>query len=193
MITKELLLQITNKELDKFKYPSYYSEILSDYDKQYFFEKSGAEHYRLLSKLSTLLDDDLIFDIGTHFGGSCLALAYNQENMIVTYDLEEYPEAVEVKEKYKNGNLTFKIGNVLESPQLLQSSLIFIDIDHLGSYEKNIVDYLTKNNYIGITIWDDILLNEHMRDFWYNYAKELEHIDLTHLGHWSGTGVIIFK
>ena len=191
-ITKQIL-KITNEELDTFTFPEYFNEVLSDYDKQFFFKPSGEEYYRLLAKISTLFDEERLLDIGTHNGGSALALAYNPENLIYSYDIEESNEIKLVKEKFINGNINFIIGNVLESTQIQTCPFIFIDITHNGEDEKKIVEYLKEIHWHGITIWDDIYLNVGMRRFWENIKQQFECYDISDLGHWTGSGIVIFK
>ena len=52
-----------------------------------FYNKSGKEHYRLLSYFSTLFNNSNIIDIGTHMGYSAVALSYNKSNTIYTFDI----------------------------------------------------------------------------------------------------------
>ena len=47
-----------------------------------FYGSIGKEHYKLLSYLSTLFNNSIIIDIGTHRGSSALALSYNSTNII---------------------------------------------------------------------------------------------------------------
>jgi hypothetical protein len=49
---------------------------------------------------------------------------------------------------------------------------------------------LEKNGYRGIVILDDIHLNDHMNTFWNNITQKKH--DVTNVGHFSGTGIIIF-
>jgi len=70
------------------------------------------------------------------------------------------------------------------------------DIIFIGAADPErtiIYDYLKKNNYIGILILDDIYLNEPMRYFWNEVCKNEDKMDISHLGHWSGTGIIYFN
>lgn len=87
---------------------------------------------------------------------------------------------------------------------LLSSSLIMIDIDpHDGILEYEMYLWLKNNNYKGFIIYDDIFLEKghlandysettnNMIDFW-NKIPDNEKIDITHIGHWSGTGIVCF-
>jgi hypothetical protein len=71
------------------------------------------------------------------------------------------------------------------------SKLILIDVDpHDGVKEKLFYDIIKNSKFNGITIWDDIHLNYGMNTFWNNIDGKK--IDLTHIGHATGTGIIEF-
>lgn len=144
----------------------------------------GQEHYRLLCLLSTWFNNIYIYELGTWTGGSALCLAYNKSNYVISYDIKHL---VEIE---RQPNIEFRQGDYKHDKQLLRSPLIFIDVTHDGKLEREIYNYLIENNYKGLTVWDDITLNNEMKDFW-NSVKH-EKYDLTNFGHYSGTGVIIF-
>ncbi len=79
----------------------------------------------------------------------------------------------------------------MEQPieEIHSSPFIMLDIDHSGKTEKEILDFLVDNNWHGHLLLDDIYLNNAMKDFWNNIT--LEKYDLTHIGHFSGTGLVI--
>ena len=59
--------------------------------------------------------------------------------------------------------------------------------------ETEFYNYLKKINYQGFVICDDVWYFKEMRDnFWYKIPYEYRY-DLTHLGHWSGTGIFTFN
>jgi hypothetical protein len=65
-------------------------------------------------------------------------------------------------------------------------------------------EWLKQNDYKGIIIYDDIYLKKghavdgfdtttnDMVEFWNKIPNEYK-IDLTHVGHWSGTGLVSFN
>jgi len=144
----------------------------------------GQEHYRLLCLLSTWVNNTYIYELGSWTGGSALCLAYNKSNYVISYDIKHL---VEVE---RQPNVEFRQGDFTHDKQLLSSPLIFIDVTHDGFLEKTIYEYLIKNNYKGLTIWDDINLNQPMKDFWQSVTHEK--YDLTKFGHYTGTGAILF-
>lgn len=181
---------ITNNILDEIDL-SNLKKYVSDYYQSYFFDKSGREHYRLLSLLSFEFNNNVILDIGTHHGASAVALSFNSQNTIKSYDIQNFKK---IPDFNFPKNIQFTIGDILNEKELIKKSqLIFIDVDHLGIFEKKFLDLLKEINYIGITIWDDIYLNDAMKKFWYEDCKNENKIDVSYLGHWSGTGAIIFS
>lgn len=149
------------------------------------FHKKG-EHYDLLSTWSHQFNKVKIYDIGTYKGLSAVALSSNQDNLIVSYDIGYY---VTVNQP---NNVEFRIGSFYHDKEMLNSPLIMFDIDpHDGLQEKLFVQNLTNIGYKGTVIFDDIHLNDEMKDFWNSITQEKH--DYTSIGHWSGTGIVIFK
>ena len=159
------------------------SYIKDNSDKDLFYAQK--EHYTLLSTVSKEYNNTTLYDIGTYKGLSAIALSSNQNNRIVSYDIE-YLITVD-----RPKNVEFRIGNFYNDVELLRSPLIMFDIDpHDGLQEKEFVRYLISNNYKGTVIFDDIHLNDGMKDFWNSVTQQKQ--DYTNLGHWSGTGVVHF-
>ena len=158
--------------------------------KAYPYLKHEKEHYRLLTYLSKTNDNILIIDAGTSQGHSCLALAQNLKNKVITYDImdKNFPFFNEYK------NIEFKKLDInQETPETIKSAkLIILDIDpHDGRQEKIFTDYLIKINYKGYVLCDDIHLNQGMKDWWNSIL--IEKHDVTEVGHFSGTGLINFN
>lgn len=158
--------------------------------KQYFLKDAGVEHYKLLAWVSSLFPNQTIMDIGTHYGNSSLAMSQPKDAKLVSYDI------VEMKQLFQPypANCQYKIGDFREDPETLSSPFIFIDVDpHDGIQEKNFHEFFLSKSYKGITLWDDINANQEMRDWWYSIdGSTVIKIDLTEIGHWSGTGMIIY-
>jgi hypothetical protein len=77
---------------------------------------------------------------------------------------------------------------------ILSSPLIFLDIDpHHGIMEFEFYEWLVKHDYKGTLIFDDILHFEKMRENLWFKIHHPNKIDLTSIGHWSGTGVVDFS
>ena len=186
------ILNVSNNELNSLdtNYINEYSNILInqtlDHHPFYFHLESGKEHYRLLMYASTLYNNEIIFDIGTNKCMSALALSYNKSNKVKTYDivrlLDNNPEVE---------NIEYILGDSTKDTDLIKSNLIFLDVDHDGIYEDIFYDHLKSINWKGVLILDDIKLNEPMKDFWNKITEEK--YDITNIGHWSGTGLVIFR
>lgn len=155
----------------------------------YYVEEPGLNHYRLLAYLSSKLPSgSLVYDVGTLHGTSAYALSYNPNVNVISYDIGNNNIGLKTIPK----NLQFFCGDVMSDERVLQASLIMIDTAHEGSWERDFYYWLIENNYHGITIWDDTYTDifPGMRDiFLSNVTHEV--INLTHLGHSTGTAGII--
>jgi hypothetical protein len=191
---------ITNELINKvdFDYFKFFLVNENENTNQEFFDKSGKQHYRLLSYLSTLYNNTTIIDIGTHRGSSALALSYNKTNTVITFDIINNVINPLIKNKE---NITFCYDNIFEKEtrekwknDILSCPFIFLDVDpHNGFMEIEFYNYLKDIGYNGFVICDDIWYFKEMRDnFWYKIPDNYKY-DLTTYGHWSGTGVFTFN
>ena len=73
---------------------------------------------------------------------------------------------------------------------LIKSDFISLDIGHDAIVEQEILMALVDNGYKGLLFLDDIHLNQEMHDWWNGIT--IPKIDLTPLGHYSGTGIVVF-
>ena len=175
----------TSDVLDKIDM-SYVTEKVSDDDgfKKYIILKSGVEHYRLLSWIGGCFSNNSIIDVGSFKGFSGCALSYNQSNTVYSFDITNSIVLNPIP-----NNLNFIIGNIEDYKDLIiKSPFIFYDTVHDGITEHRFITWLKYINYKGIIVFDDIYLNDQMKEFWYklNFKKE----DITSIGHWSGTGMV---
>jgi len=147
---------------------------------------SGREHYRLLMYVSTLFNGEVLFDVGTNECRSAIALSYNKANKIKSYDIVQINPENPIIE-----NVEFILGDSTKDEELIHSPFIFLDVDHDGTYENIFYNHLKESGWKGLLMLDDIHLNDDMRLFWNNITEEK--YDLTSIGHWSGTGLVVFK
>ena len=163
-----------------------------------FHGSIGKEHYKLLSYMSTLFNGSSIIDIGTHRGVSALALSYNTTNTVYSFDILDKVNNQQIRSR---DNIVFSLDNLFEAAgqekwtaTILSAPFIFLDVDpHNGTMEMDFYNYLKKIGYTGFVICDDIWHFKEMRDnFWYKLPA-VEKYDVTHLGHWSGTGIFTFN
>ena len=91
-------------------------------------------------------------------------------------------------------NIDYILGDFTDSEYkdlLMKSPLIMLDTDHEGPFEHKAYQYLKDINWKGYLLLDDIHLNAPMKEFWNQIDNEK--YDITSMGHWSGTGLVIFK
>lgn len=189
-------LELNNNVLDEFdltSVDSYLSPNLKVKNGYNFYAKSGKEHYRFLGYLSSLFSEITILDIGTHMGGSALALASNKNNKVISFDIVDKRET-----KIDLPNLEFYIGDI-NDPELghdiiKSAEIIFYDTVHDGTSETTFHNLLLDLDWSGIVVWDDIKFNwkgkprQCMIDFWNNI--ENTKYDITKYAHWTGTGIV---
>lgn len=133
---------------------------------------AGQKYYKLLAHLSTFFKNgEILIDLGTLTGASSIALSYNKNVKVYSFDLPQqtfhngvpgeemfvYESEDQKLAKHNIENIEYIVGDCLKYPELLlSSSLIFIDIDHSGIVEKQILDFLRNNNWEGLVLLDDM-------------------------------------
>ena len=166
-------------------------------DSEWFYAQPGVEHHRLLAYLSTMFEDRTIFDIGTHFGDSAHALSYNETNRVVSFDVVDKVPA----HRRRRQNISYQLADLFDpvvrevwKSKLLDSAIVLIDVDpHDGAREREFVEWLRRNAYRGVVVLDDIWHFKSMRNqLWYRIEDRYK-LDVTHVGHWSGTGIVSFS
>lgn len=167
---------------------------------QYFEGAPGQEHYRLIAYLSSQLPSgSLIVDIGTYHGQSAVAASFNENVKVVTYDI--YDHLPNNKDTARNKpNIEIRVGNCLMDMEdiAVRASMVILDVDpHDGIQESEIVDSLiAQHGYKGMLLMDDVGLNKGMRDFYNDTVEKYvdshgyRALDLTSVGHFSGTGML---
>lgn len=185
---------ITLSDLNNLNFDNKFKDIVLNEPDIDFYSPPSVQHYRLLSYLSTQFNNVNILDIGTHLGHSALALSYNDTNTIYSFDIMD-----KVRPSIKNvNNIKFMSDNLFDEETfnkwkdfIMNCPFIFLDVDpHNGFMEIDFINMLIKNNYKGFVICDDIWYFKDMRhNFWYKIDDKYRY-DITHLGHWSGTGII---
>ena len=176
----------------------------------------GFHYYSILAYLSTLFNDSIIVELGTLYGNSAAALAYNKTNKVYTYDIESKEEAVSKFKLEEFKNIEYIITNCIEDNWqrqtdrdiILSSKLIFLDVDPLdgnikGEQENKVLNFLISNNWKGVLVCDDIGAEwiDEFRDASYStlpIRKWWESIDLpkfniiSNYSSPTGTGIICF-
>lgn len=176
------------------KFESFFPDKNTD-DYREFFDKPGKQHYRLLSYLSTLYNNSIIIDVGTHRGSSALALSYNPTNTIYTFDIVDNVKNSAIK---NHENINYNYDDLFDHEifakwfkTIEKAPFIFLDVDpHNGKMESNFVNLCREYGYKGFIVCDDIWYFKDMRDYFWNLVDNSMKYDLTSIGHWSGTGII---
>ena len=160
----------------------------------------SEEHYHFLAYISKLIDNGKIIDTGTHRGGSSLALSYNKSNTVYTYDIEEYKGGIANNVRNVPDNIISHCPHSIldlmrdDPDQILSSDIFFVDIDHDGSDEMQLFEFLLENKYTGMLILDDIHINCEMKKLWSDIIDlDVISFDVTSIAHRmnnDGTGVI---
>jgi hypothetical protein len=164
-------------------------------------------HYKLLAYLSTFFNTgEILLDIGTLTGASSLALSFNEGVKVYSFDLPKqtfhsgnlgstryvYESDEQMLAKNTRENITYIVGDCLQHGKLLlDSSLIYVDIDHSGEVEANILNFLHRNNWNGIVVLDDIYWTT-MQPLWNSIPENMK-LDISIYGNGKdGTGLINF-
>ena len=160
----------------------------------YFNEEAGKEHYKLLAYLSHKIGGE-IADIGTLYGSSALALSYNETANVTTIDINKIiPEQQGLHTPLSRTNVKMYVtsGQTIIS-KIAQCQVVLLDIDpHDGPEEAKIIHKLLQYNFKGILVANDIFINDGMKHFWDTIPSSLKKIDVTHIGHFTGTGIVVF-
>jgi predicted O-methyltransferase YrrM len=181
------ILKITNEELDAMDMSAF--KINDNVPVQWFYGLSGKEHYRLLAYIGSMFEYETLLDIGTYQGSSAIALAASSYNKVKSFDLIAQPQI----DNINKNNIEFILDDVTNGKydELLNSSpLIMFDVNHDGTFEEIFYKHLLKIKYKGIVIVDDINLYPSMLDFWASISQTKA--EITNIGHWSGTGIVLF-
>lgn len=182
-------LNITNNELDSINLELESKKINSIGHQGEFIEKSGLGHYRLFSHISLKNDNITILEIGTFMGCSALAFGINRTNTVYSFNIYNQLDLNNVPE-----NINFVIDDILKEEYvdlILKSKYIMLDTFHDGTFERMFLNHLNKIEYKGFLLLDDIHLNDEMKLFWSEI--NLKKFDITSIGHYSGTGLVIFE
>jgi hypothetical protein len=149
--------------------------------------KNNGEHYKFLKYLTNIFNNINIIDAGTNFGHSCMALAQNSNNHVITYDIVD--RNLLCLRPYKNVTPKCLDINKEENDIIKDAQVILLDIDpHDGIQEARFTARLDDIGYKGYLICDDIFLNDNMSKWWHSIKREKR--DLTEVAHFSGTGII---
>ena len=192
--------------VQSFKDYKFLAKILEEFDSINFsipnLSIGLGEPPKFLGAITKVVNPNLIVDIGTSCGGSSRTfLEYSSSSATIkTFDIlkwDSFPETWLKDTYFSSGKLTQfleDLGNEFyfrkHSQLFKDADLIYLDAPKDGKFEYNFMRLLSqvsfpkKQRYL---IMDDIrFLN--MAALWRDINSPK--IDITSLGHWSGTGLV---
>jgi predicted O-methyltransferase YrrM len=159
-----------------------------------------GEQYKLLAALVSILKPQLIVEIGTAAGGSCLTMKkfLSNNGRIITYDLipwDQYPNTglkkydFDERLEQRIRDLSKEETDPAEIETIEKAEFIFVDAAKDGIMEQRFCDLFDRVSFKKrpIMFFDDIrLLN--MVEIWRKI--KWPKLDVTSFGHWSGSGLV---
>lgn len=148
-----------------------------------------AHYYRFFYHFASILKPKLIVELGTYYGHSSLCLASgNPEGRVITVDHKERVYLECVRE-----NIDYRIHDSLVPVGDEKIDLLFIDTLHDGVRALNEFNlYRKRMNSDSIVFFDDISLNDNMKNFWRNFNPYESKYELD-LHGWAGFGAVIIN
>jgi predicted O-methyltransferase YrrM len=185
-------MEINYDEVKKIKLSHLKHYVLREDMKSNFSDSADSQHhYKLLSYIAEQKDNQLIYELGTHWGLGSVALSTNNTNRIITYDITDRTHI------NLPTNIEQRVGNIFnlgQEDELLNADIIFLDTAHEGPFENLVYQHLKLMKWKGILILDDINFNKPMREFW--DSIDITKYDVTEIGHRehnTGTGIVDFN
>lgn len=173
-------------------------------EKKYsLMESPGVGHYALLGYLSSRYKHIVIVDVGTRWGDSARALASEPSNFVFSFDVMNAADRIAKANSITVSELQSQLGNIqntniLKSKQglaiLKVAQIILLDTLHQpdrNNFEYDFIATLEKIEYKGLLICDDIHLSDQMEQWWNSILHK--RVDVTEVGHSSGTGIVDFS
>lgn len=160
-----------------------------------------GDHYRLLASLVKLLRPSLVLEIGTYQGHGVLAMLPELPpgGRIATFDIVPWKEisgCLLRAEDFSDGRVMQVLADLGDAREVQRhadlicaADIIFVDAAKDGALERRILagfESLTLKDGV-LVVFDDIRL-WNMLDIW--RSVERPKLDITSLGHYSGTGLI---
>lgn len=162
----------------------------------FFQDDEGKEPYKLLACMSKQLPSGSVMsDIGTLYGCSALAMSINETVHVNTYDVVKVIPDVDGLQSIltrPNVSMTVVSAQAVIS-KIATSDIISLDMNTVdGQEEIKIIQHLFELGFRGVLVIDDIHVNDVMKKVWNYVPSTVKKIDVTHYGHWSGTGIVVY-
>lgn len=162
-----------------------------------YLNLNPGEHYRLLKAMVQILKPQTSIEIGTFTGLGTIALHEAGYGYVHTFDIIPWDHLMShlTPEHFKDrlaqhvADLTDLVEYRKYSHLFQNADIIFMDAPKDGVFEPKMIEILLK-----LTPKKDRILV--MDDIWFDCMQPLwrsikcPKIDITSLGHWSGTGIV---
>jgi len=162
-----------------------------------YLNLNPGEHYRLIKAITQILKPKTSIEIGTFTGLGTIALHEAGYGYVHTFDIIPWDHLMShlTPEHFKDrlAQHIADLSDLMEyrkySHLFQNADIIFMDAPKDGKFEPQMIDLLLrllpKENRI--LVMDDIWF-DCMQPLW--RSIKLPKIDITSLGHWSGTGIV---
>lgn len=154
-------------------------------------QDEGKNYYRALAQLVRSLGVKRALDLGSYQGISAYSMAAGGAK-VDSYDLTlKYVSGATREKASKIGCNFFECQTEEDILELDFSAydFIFVDIDHNGKVELEVHKRIQKSGFKGVVLYDDVLLNPMMIDFWYEKIKNPKCLTMW---HFSGQGMVYY-
>lgn len=175
---------------------NYILDRLSDEQDKEWVSTWPGEHYKFLNGLAKVLKPNLVVEIGTYKGTSCLALAEHSKE-VITYDLVDIKSVPNgIRELDLEFNIEQRIGDLSlddffnsQAAELSNADLLFIDGPKNITFEEKVIPKVLKHLKSGTVVVIDDIRFENMQNIWINLIS-YPRIDIGCFAHSSGTGLL---
>lgn len=206
-------MRVTRAELDVETLEDVYEHAKFHANRVFLGEPN--EHYRLLACLASQCPPGaLLANFGTLYGYNALALASGADaggppREVITIDARDHiamhttdiigvdlsatptPKTLPGVRCVVDPDMGLGADRALIERVAREAMIVVVDIDpNDGVRERALIQELVRLGYRGILVLDDIHLNASMKALWDTLSAPVK-LDLTHLAHWSGTGVAV--
>ncbi len=160
-----------------------------------------GDHYRLLAALVRLLKPALVVEIGTYQGHGVLSMLPElpEGGRIATFDIVPWtkvPDCLLKTEDLSDGRVSQILADLGDSQDVKRhadlicaADLIFVDAAKDGQLERRILaGFESLKLKDGVVVVFDDIRQWNMLDIWRRIERPK--LDVTTLGHYSGTGLI---
>jgi hypothetical protein len=162
----------------------------------------SGDHYKILPCIVRALNAQSVVEIGTYMGASAYSIICNTNANVVTFDLIAW-NSIDTylnESDFKSDRVMQVLADVSDYEVFLanlhhfiEADLIFIDAPKNYFFEKKLLQHFIthKDSLRGKwLVFDDIRVST-MVDLWDSIP--FEKLDLSGIGHWSGTGIVFIE